>query len=282
MFRFPLLAATGSIARGEYFSPAKKAIFSSSSVFRVVSAVFTAKSFSSKVSPTQPPQLDRQKIKDALKGSDPDLKDILENSGNWAQQVCKGQSPNYLYIGCCDARVDPTVLMNVNYGDLFIHRNVGNLVCGSDLNVLSAIEFAVTRLHVPHIIVCGHYDCGAVRSSYKQMDHGIIENWIRNIRDVQRTHHVELNPIKDEDEKHRKLVEFNVIEQCLNVLKTGCVQRTRMKSYKEQGLALPRVHALVFDPAAGTLKKLDVNWKGETKEFDYIYNLYPEDGGNSR
>ncbi|KAJ3290047.1 hypothetical protein HDU79_003594 [Rhizoclosmatium sp. JEL0117] len=225
--------------------------------------------------------------KASLKGSDPDLKDIIEGSGNWAaimrerdpdffNRIGKGQSPNYLYIGCCDARVDPTVLMNLNYGDLFIHRNVGNLVTGSDLNVMSAIEFAVNRLQVPHIIVCGHYDCGAVRGAHKQMDHGIIENWLRNIRDVARLHNTELTKIPDSEDRHRRLVELNVQEQCLNILKTGSVQRLRMKSFKETGFATPRIHGLVFDPAAGELKKLDVDWKGETKEFDAIYNLYPD------
>ncbi|KAJ3205966.1 hypothetical protein HDU83_008817 [Entophlyctis luteolus] len=223
----------------------------------------------------------------ALKGSDPELKDILAQSGNWADEMKgrepdffsrfeKGQFPNYLYIGCCDARVDPTVLMNVRYGDLFIYRNVGNLVNVSDLSVLTAVEFAMDRLKVPHIIVCGHYDCGAVRASYKQMDHGLIENWIRNIRDVQRIHHATLSPMTDEEARHRKLVELNVVEQCLNVLKIGSVQKSRMESYKKTGLALPRVHALVFDPTTGDLKKLDVNWKGETKDFDYIYSLYPK------
>ncbi|KAJ3345336.1 hypothetical protein HDU83_004207 [Entophlyctis luteolus] len=231
----------------------------------------------------------------ALKGSDPELKDILTQSGNWADEMKarepdffsrfeKGQFPNYLYIGCCDARVDPTVLMNVRYGDLFIYRNVGNLVNVSDLSVLAAVEFAMDRLKVPHIIVCGHYDCGsvvsfikkAVRASYKQMDHGLIENWIRNIRDVQRMHHATLSPMTDEEARHRKLVELNVVEQCLNVLKIGSVQKSRMESYKKTGLALPRVHALVFDPTTGDLKKLDVNWKGETKDFDYIYSLYPK------
>ncbi|KAJ3076906.1 hypothetical protein HDU98_011002 [Podochytrium sp. JEL0797] len=223
----------------------------------------------------------------ALKGSDAELQDILEGSGNWAKKmrardpaffdrIGKGQSPNYLYIGCCDARVDPTVLMNLQYGDLFIHRNVGNLVSGNDLNVMSALEFAVNRLKVPHIIVCGHYDCGAVRGAHTQMDHGIIENWLRNIRDVARYHNTELSQIKDKEQSHRRLVELNVTEQCLNILKTGSVQRMRKESFKKTGMALPRVHALVFDPAAGKLNKLDVDWKSETKEFDAIYDLYPD------
>ncbi|KAI9332082.1 carbonic anhydrase family protein [Obelidium mucronatum] len=211
-----------------------------------------------------------------LKGSHPELKDILEASGNWAKKmkdrdpgffdrIATSQSPNYLYIGCCDARVDPTVLMNVGYGDLFIHRNVGNLVTGSDLNTMS-----------PHIIVCGHYDCGAVRGAHTQMDHGIIENWLRNIRDVARLHNTELAKIPGKEDRHRRLVELNVTEQAFNILKTGSVQRLRKQSYKETGVALPRVHAIVFDPASGALKKLEVNWKEETKEFDSIYNLYPE------
>ncbi|KAJ3076904.1 hypothetical protein HDU98_011000 [Podochytrium sp. JEL0797] len=221
---------------------------------------------------------------DALKGTDPDLKDIIEGSGNWAKRMRdvdpefferfeKGQFPNYLYIGCCDARVNPTILMNLEYADLFIHRNVGNLVSGNDLNCMTAIEFAVDRLKVPHIIVCGHYDCGGVHGAMRQMDHGILENWLRNIRDVARLHHDELSKITNKEQSHRRLVELNAVEQCRNILKTGCVQRSRRKTFKETGVALPRVHALVFDPASGELKKMEV----ETKEFEVIYELYPEE-----
>ncbi|KAJ3010051.1 UNVERIFIED_CONTAM: hypothetical protein HDU68_002363 [Siphonaria sp. JEL0065] len=109
------------------------------------------------------------------------------------------------------------------------------------------------------------------------MDHGIIENWLRNIRDVARYHHKELKQIPDSETRHRRLVELNVTEQALNVLKTGSVQKLRKASYQETGIALPRVHALVFDPACGTLKKLEIDWKEETKEFDSIYNLYPDE-----
>ena len=109
-----------------------------------------------------------------------------------------------------------------------------------------------------------------------QTDHGIIENWLRNIRDVQRIHHKELSQIQDEEARHRRLVELHVVEQCLNLLKIGCVQRRRMKTYMDTGFALPRVHALVYDPATGRVKKLSVDWKEETREFDRIYNLYPQ------
>jgi carbonic anhydrase len=148
------------------------------------------------------------------------------------------------------------------------------------MNFLTVLEFSMARLKVPHIIVCGHYDCGAVRGSAKSEDHGVIENWLRNIRDVQRIHHKELSAIKDDEQRHRRLVELNVIEQCINVLKTGCVQRRRAESLRGDDAspyALPRVHALVFDPAVGLLKKLPVDWNEATQPFSDVYDLYPQD-----
>eukprot|EP00300_Choanocystis_sp_HF-7_P033833 c46266_g1_i1.p1 GENE.c46266_g1_i1~~c46266_g1_i1.p1 ORF type:complete len:270 (-),score=55.97 c46266_g1_i1:108-881(-) len=227
-------------------------------------------------------------IEDMLKGTDAEMQDILSNNRKWVDdmnkrdpefftKLGKRQEPRYLYIGCSDARVDPTILMSLKYGELFIHRNVGNVVCGSDMNFLTVLEFAIARLNVPHIVVCGHYDCGAVRGSSMQEDHGVIENWLRNIRDVQRLHRPELEAIEDTEKRHRRLVELNVVEQCLNILKTGCVQRRRVATYKESGglISLPRVHALVFDPADGVLHKLDVDWREEVKDLLRIYNLYP-------
>lgn len=224
-----------------------------------------------------------------LKGTDAEMQDVLRNNKAWVshmnqkdpeffKQLGGQQRPRYLYVGCSDARVDPTIMMSLKYGELFIHRNVGNVVCGSDLNFLTVLEFAMSRLKVPHIVVCGHYDCGAVWGSSRQEDHGIIENWLRNIRDVQRLHREELDAIADTNQRHRRLVELNVIEQCLNILKTGCVQRSRVATYKESGgaISLPRVHALVFDPSDGVLHKLNVDWREEAKDLTKIYNLYPQ------
>lgn len=157
---------------------------------------------------------------------------------------------------------------------MFVHRNVGNLVIGSDLNALSVIEFAVTHLNVQHIIVTGHYDCGAVRASTKKQDLGLLENWIRTIRDVYRMHHSELDAITDDEERHRKLVETSVTEQCLTLYKTAVVQRKRKETSETHPFTYPRIHAMVFDPKVGILKKLPVDFKQTTDDLSHIYDLY--------
>mmetsp|Transcript_18571 Transcript_18571/g.40168 ORF Transcript_18571/g.40168 Transcript_18571/m.40168 type:complete len:328 (+) Transcript_18571:46-1029(+) len=225
-----------------------------------------------------------------LQGSHPDMEDILKNNKEWVKtqnekdpeffkRLGGKQTPRYLYIGCSDARVDPLQLMGLKQGSLFVHRNVGNLVSSTDLNVLTVIDFAVEQLKVPHIVVCGHYDCGAVRGSIAQPSHGglgIVENWLRNIRDVARTHRDELFSIEDKEDRARRLVELNVVEQCLNIFKIGSVQRRRVKTYVkgEYTYSLPRVHGLVFDPANGILKKLPLDFKKEVEVYRELYDLY--------
>jgi len=227
---------------------------------------------------------------ETIDGTRPNLEDVLENNKKWVveknqsdpdffNKCAQGQTPRYLYIGCSDARVDPGQLMGLNNAELFVHRNVGNIVSGTDLNFLSVLEYAVDSLQVPHIIVCGHYDCGAVRGSISRPDKGglgLIENWLRNIRDVARLHKDELKAIRDSEARHRRLVELNVTEQCLNIFKSACVQRRRLQTYTEgeESLALPRVHGLVFDPAVGILHKLPLNFKKEIEEYREIYDLY--------
>ena len=131
-------------------------------------------------------------------------------------------------------------------GEVFVHRNVGNQIIGSDLNVLSCIEFAVNVLNVKHIIVTGHYDCGAVIASMQKQDLGLLENWIRSIRDVYRIHQQSMFMIDNPEDRMRKLVELNVVEQCLNLYKTGVVQRKRMECVARNEPVFPRVHAMVF------------------------------------
>jgi carbonic anhydrase len=159
-------------------------------------------------------------------------------------------------------------------GEVFVHRNVGNQVNGSDLNVLSCLEFAVTVLNVKHIIIAGHYDCGAVISAGKKQDLGLLENWIRSIRDVYRTHQSILSLVKDPVIRHRTMVELNVVEQCLNVYKTGVVQRKRMEAAEKGETPYPQIHAMVFDPKVGILNKLPVNFKKTVDQYRDIYDLY--------
>lgn len=227
---------------------------------------------------------------DKIKGTMPDLEDVLENNKNWVakknsedpeyfKRFGAGQSPRYLYIGCSDARVDPKQLMGLKRDEVFVTRNIGNQVAPGDMNILSVLEFSIGVLKVPHIIVCGHYECGAIRGAVARPQEGglgMLENWLRNIRDVARLYAKELNAITDEEAKHKRLVELNVMEQCFNVFKTGVVQKHRAESYKNGSMkyCLPRVHGVVFDVASGKLKKLDLPFKQDLKDYRPLYDLY--------
>ena len=168
----------------------------------------------------------------------------------------------HCYTGCADARVPANEIMGEDAGSVFVVRNVANLVVNTDFNLMAALQYAVNVLKIPHIIVCGHYDCGGVRASIENVDHvPPLENWLRNIRDVYRLHRRELDGIRDPEKRHRRLVELNVIEQCINLFKTGAVQRMRVETYKQgYDYTIPRIHACVFDPATGELNRLEVSY----------------------
>ena len=157
---------------------------------------------------------------------------IFENNRAWVNEkltldqdyfkdLSKGQNPEILYIGCSDSRVTAEELMGAKPGEAFIHRNIANMVSNLDLSSMSVINYAVVYLNVKHIVVCGHYYCGGVKAAMDSADLGILNPWLRNIRDVYRIHKTELLAIKDEEEKYKRLVELNVQEQCVNVLKTA-------------------------------------------------------------
>ena len=165
---------------------------------------------------------------------------IFENNREWVKaktshdpdfltKLAKDQHPEYLYIGCSDSRVTAEELMGAEPGEVFIHRNVANLVNNVDLNVMSVINFAVRHLKVKHVIVCGHYNCGGVKAAMQPIDLGILNPWLRNIRDVYRLHKQELTEIGDEKKRYDRLVELNVLEQCINVIKTAAVQQRLWK-----------------------------------------------------
>mmetsp|Transcript_10993 Transcript_10993/g.24222 ORF Transcript_10993/g.24222 Transcript_10993/m.24222 type:complete len:301 (-) Transcript_10993:26-928(-) len=182
--------------------------------------------------------------------------------------------------GCSDARVSPNVLMGEDAGSVFTVRNVANMVIGTDFNLMSALQYAVGVLKIPHIIVCGHYDCGGVRASIENKDHvPPLENWLRNIRDVYRLHRKELDAIKDPESRHRRLVELNVVEQCINLFKTGAIQRRRVETFQdsESPFTTPRIHACVFDPKDGRLRRLNVDFREYINELHDIYDLYEPD-----
>jgi carbonic anhydrase len=205
-------------------------------------------------------------------------KQIFENNKKWIAEkkntdanffakLNKEQHPDYLYIGCSDSRVTAEDLMGAEPGEIFVHRNVANMVISIDLNVMSVINYAVRHLKVKHIVVCGHYNCGGVKAAMTPKDMGILNPWLRNIRDVYRLHKEELNAITDEHARYNRLVELNVKEQCINVIKTAAVQERYLKE------SLPTVHGWVFDISNGKLIDLDIDFKKELKDIREIYNL---------
>jgi carbonic anhydrase len=203
---------------------------------------------------------------------------LFENNRKWvAENVARNvdflkklsadQTPEYLYIGCSDSRVPANEIIGLEPGEVFVHRNVANLVVSIDVNVMSVINYAVRHLHVKHIIICGHYNCGGVKAAMLPADMGILNPWLRNIRDVYRLHEAELDAIADMDARYDRLVELNVIEQALNVLKTAVVQ----EHYLENGY--PAVHAWVFSLQSGLLKDLNFDFKGNLQHIQKLYDL---------
>ena len=178
----------------------------------------------------------------------------------------QGQNPELLYIGCSDSRVTAEELMGLGPGEVFVHRNIANMVISIDLNVMSVINYAVNNLKVNHVVVCGHYACGGVKAAMQSADLGILNPWLRNIRDVYRIHRNELNGIKDEEKKYDRLVELNVQEQCVNLIKTAAVQ----KAYRDRNL---KVHGWVFDVHSGKLIDLKIDFEGILKNIMEIYHL---------
>ncbi len=194
------------------------------------------------------------------------IEEKLTLDNNYFEELGKGQSPELLYIGCSDSRATAEELMGAKPGEVFVHRNIANMVTSIDLNVMSVVNYAVDHLKVKHIIVCGHYACGGVKAAMQSADLGILNPWLRNIRDVYRIHKKELNAIKDEDKRYDRLVELNVKEQCVNLIKTAAVQ----KGVRDRGL---QVHGWVFDVHTGKLIDLKIDFEGYLKDIMEIYHL---------
>ncbi|SFD04885.1 carbonic anhydrase [Chitinophaga sp. CF118] len=204
--------------------------------------------------------------------------EIFENNKRWVaskmatdenffEKLAKEQKPEYLYIGCSDSRVPTNEIMGLDAGEVFVHRNIANLVNNVDLNVMSVINYAVRHLHVKHIIVCGHYNCGGVKAAMESEDLGLLNPWLRNIRDVYRIHKDELNAIEDEHAQYNRLVELNVQEQCINVIKTAAVQQSYVANH------YPTVHGWVFDIHNGKLIDLKIDFEKILHEIQEIYDL---------
>lgn len=194
------------------------------------------------------------------------IKDKLSSNPDYFNELGKGQNPELLFIGCSDSRVTSEELMGLGPGEVFVHRNIANMVISIDLNVMSVVNYAVEYLKVNHVIVCGHYGCGGVKAAMQSADLGILNPWLRNIRDVYRIHKNELNHIADEDQKYNRLVELNVKEQCVNLIKTAAVQ----KAFRDRGL---QVHGWVFDVHTGKLIDLKIDFERYLKDIMEIYHL---------
>jgi carbonic anhydrase len=206
-------------------------------------------------------------VEDVFKNNEKWIAEKLAIDPNYFTELSKGQSPEFLYIGCSDSRVTAEDLMGIQPGQAFVHRNVANLVNNVDLNVMTVLNYAVRHLKVNHIVVCGHYNCGGVKAAMQPADMGILNPWLRNIRDVYRIHKDELNAIEDEGARYNRLVELNVQEQCVNLLKTAAVQ----EAITERGIT---VHGWVFDIHTGKLIDLKIDFENILKDIKEIYNLY--------
>lgn len=192
--------------------------------------------------------------------------DKLSVDPDYFEHLGKGQNPEFLYIGCSDSRVTAEDMMGAKPGEVFVHRNIANMVISIDLNVMSVLNYAVRHLKVNHIIVCGHYACGGVKAAMQSADLGLLNPWLRNIRDVYRLHKEELNAIPDEEKRYDRLIELNVQEQCVNLIKTAAVQQAN----RERGLL---VHGWVFDVHTGKLIDLKIDFPKILEEIIEIYKL---------
>jgi carbonic anhydrase len=183
--------------------------------------------------------------------------------------LSKGQTPEYLYIGCSDSRVTAEDLMGMRPGEVFIHRNIANLVISTDSNVNAVVQYAVEHLKVKHIIVCGHYECGGVKAALHPSDMGQLNSWLQTLRDVYRLHQAELDAIADARGRFDRLVELNVREQCINIIKIDHWQKAWYATRS------PMVYGWVFDVRTGELKDLGLDLGAEIADIRKIYDLKP-------
>lgn len=222
-------------------------------------------------------RLKRNNIKETVKVKVMGLKHVFEKNKKWVKDKLavnkncfkdleKAQNPDVLYIGCSDSRVDPEEIMGVEMGEVFVHRNIANMVPVSDLSVMSVIEYGVKYLKVNHIVLCGHYGCGGVKASLQSDDFGVLNPWLKNIKDVYHLNEEELNAIKDEEKRYDRLVELNVKEQCINLLKNLAIQ----KAIRSRGLT---VHGWVYDIHTGKLIDLKIDLEGIFSELMKTYRL---------
>jgi carbonic anhydrase len=224
-------------------------------------------------------------VNDAPKkpGLDDSYRELFENNRKWVEgrlaedpsyfaNLAKGQKPRYLWIGCSDSRVPANEITGTRSGEIFVHRNVANLVVHTDINMLSVLQYSVEVLEVEHVIVCGHYGCGGIQAALSHQDLGLINKWLRHIKDVYRMHRESLRPIEDKAELARRMVELNVVEQVHNLAKTTIIQ------HAWQSRRAPQIHGWVYDVGEGLIRDLGVNFSSpEGLEDFYRYDAIERD-----
>lgn len=203
---------------------------------------------------------------------------LIENNKNWVQnkvdmdpdyfrKLARGQSPPVLWIGCADSRVPANQIIGAQPGEVFVQRNIANMVIHTDMNMLSVLDYAVNALKVKHVIVCGHYGCGGVKAAMQNKSIGLIDNWLRHIKDVYRLHKNELDAIENETERFNRFVELNVVEQVFDLAKTSIVQNAWKNNQELQ------LHGWVYGLDTGLIKDLIVNINNDS-ELDKVYQLH--------
>lgn len=220
------------------------------------------------------PQIDLSSVKLAqsdtykalLKGNSDWVNNRLKDDPDYFNKLAKGQNPQVLWIGCSDSRVPANDVTGTKPGEIFVHRNIANVCVHSDMNMLSVLDYAVNVLKVKHVIVAGHYGCGGVAAALSNKQFGLIDNWLRHIKDVYRLHSHELDRITDETQKLNRLVELNVSEQVYNLCKTSIIQNAWMNR------ADLEVHGWVIDLGSGLVKDIKVS-SSSPHNLGYVYEL---------
>jgi carbonic anhydrase len=189
-----------------------------------------------------------------LEGNKEWAKQKLKEDPNFFERLSKGQNPQVLWIGCSDSRVPANEITGTQPGDIFVHRNIANMVVHSDMNLLSVLDYSVNVLHVKHVIVCGHYGCGGVKAAMGNQQYGLVDNWLRHIKDVYRLHFEELESIENEEQRFDRFVELNITEQVLDLSKTSIIQNA-WSSRQE-----PKLHGWVYSLKTGIIRDLNINF----------------------
>lgn len=189
-----------------------------------------------------------------------------QDDPDFFKRLAKTQSPKFLWIGCSDSRVPANEITGTAPGEIFVHRNIANMVVHTDMNMLSVLDYAVNVLLVEHVIVCGHYGCGGVRAAMGNKQYGVIDNWIRHIKDVYRLNEAELDAIKDPQARENRFIELNVIEQVYDLCQTSIIQNSWAKRHG------PYVHGWVYDIGVGVIKDLNVTFH-DNAELPDVYKF---------